>query len=192
MNPKPRSALGPVLSILLAVNGCAGHVQLKAPPANASGQERVAAYDDLRPIDYKTVTSAKGRYTDVVSLELNDGTKVRLPEDLLPLVPPDSPAAQSMRDARSYRHKNQLLALGGYGGLIGGLILAAVGGGMGSKPVAYGGLGIAIGGVICLPFVNGQANKANASTAQAYEQYDDGLRRKLDLCEEGERVVPCR
>lgn len=97
-----------------------------------------------------------------------------------------------MRDARNYRHNNQLLALGGYGGLLGGIILALAGAGMGSKPIGYGGLGIAIGGGICLPFANGQANKANASTARAYEQYDDGLRRKLDLCEEGERVVPCR
>jgi hypothetical protein len=176
----------------LAASGCAGHVQLSAPPASAPGEQRLAAYDDLRPIEYETRTSRRSGYTDVVSLELNDGTKVRLPEDLLPLVPEKSPAAQAMREARSHRHNNQLLGYGGYGGLLTGIIVALVGAGNGSKPLGYGGLGLAVGGAICLPFANRQATKANAATARAYEQYDDGLRRKLDLCEEGERVVPCR
>ena len=191
MISKPRSVV-PLLSILLVVNGCAGHVQLAAPPANAPPEVRAAAYDDLRPIEYATVSNLKSGYTDVAFLELNDGTKVKLPEDLLPLVPPDSPAAQSMRDARSQRHTNHLLALGGTVGLLAGIITALAGAGMGSKPVAYGGLGVAIGGVICIPLTNREANKMNASTARAYEQYDDGLRRRLGMCEEGGRVVPCR
>lgn len=191
MNPKRHSVV-PLLSIMLVLSGCAGHVHLAAPPANASAQERLTAYDDLHPIEYKTVTSQKTGYTDVVSLDLNNGTRVKLPEDLLPLVPADSPAAQSMREARDHRHTNQLLGFGGYGALVGGIILALAGAGTGSKVLGYGGLGIAIGGGICLPFANRQADKANAATARAYEQYDDGLRRKLDLCEEGERVVPCR
>lgn len=94
MHPKPRNSAVSLLSIVLVASGCAGHVHLTAPPTNASAQERVAAYDDLHPIEYETVTSQKGGYTDVAFLELNNGTKVRLAEDLLPLVPADSPAAQ--------------------------------------------------------------------------------------------------
>lgn len=190
MPSKPRSVIS-LLLVVLVVSGCGGHIQLTAPPANASAAERAAAYDALRPINYQTGSNEHSS-KDVAPLELNDGTKVEKPEDILALVSADSRAARSIRDAQSHAEKSQYLNLSGTAVLVAGSFLAVMGLGGGSKVVGFGGLGIAVGGGICLTFSKMETDEKKAATTRAYEQYDEGLRRRLGMCEQAGRVVPCR
>ena len=185
--------LSSLLLIPMQMLGCASHVLLEAPPANAPGEQRVEAYDDLRPMEHQiTVTTTKNSsfISDSV-LQLNNGVKVRLPEDLLPLVPANSPAAESMRTAYRERKANQWLAFSAYAGTITGLILAGVGFGTDNNALKYGGAGMVIGGVVCFPLTNYFGSQYLDSTARAYKQYDEGLRRRLNVCNDADRIVPC-
>jgi hypothetical protein len=177
--------------VVLLVSGCGGHIQLTAPPANASAAERAAAYDALRPINYQT-DSNEGSSTNVGLLELNNGTKVKEPEDILVLLPADSRSAYSIRDAQSHAKKGQYWNIAGTAALSAGSFLALMGLAKGSKLAGFGGLGIVVGGGICLTFSKRERDEKSAATTRAYEQYDEGLRRRLGMCEQEGRVVPCR
>jgi hypothetical protein len=177
----------------VVLQACAAHLQLAAPAANAPGERRVEAYDELRPIDYRLThtTSAYGSYTDVDFVQLNNGVKVESAEDLLPLVPANSGAATSMRGVISSRQKNHWFALGGVAGFLTGAIVTVAGLAGDSSTLRYGGAGLLGGALVCVSFTNYYAKQTNALTEQAYKQYDDALRRRLDVCKDGERIVPC-
>ena len=105
-----RKLAGAVVAISFASSACGGHphVGLNAPPAAASLQERGSAYEQLKPLSmHETHTTyykggavmGASRTTDY--LQLSDGRRVYHADDLLAVVPPDSPSATAAREAAS-------------------------------------------------------------------------------------------
>jgi hypothetical protein len=199
-----RAWLGVVgwVALVPVLGGCHENIVLKAPNAGAPLSERQAAYERLRPISYHQthVTYVSGStpvatetHTDY--LQLADGTRIYLPEDILPVVPADSPSARAATRSESARNTSGILR-----GL--GVVSFVVGAGVGLIPIVarepgsefdptplYVGLGaIALGGILYL-VGNGFATNANDEAATAYETYDGGLKQHLGLCEPGK---PCR
>lgn len=174
------------------LTACA-HVRLSAPTASAPGEDRVAAYEQLQPVDYQeTATSVDGTsYTSADYVLLGDGTKVTFADDLLPLVPRDSSAAESMRLSRLYRNVNHLLFGGGVIAVLGGLFLAGEGRSEGSTLLTAAGTTLAVSGVISFTLLNWSANRSSEAASKAFREYDAALRRRLHVCSRDDRVVPC-
>lgn len=195
----------------LAVQGCTAHVQLPSPPPReAPPAQRLGFYLQHRPVALNTMTSVfvnrygyAGSTTSVQGVMLADGTTVQAPEDLHPLVDPDSVTAQSAERSRHAR--------GVAGGLLaGGLVATGVGIGLlipalssvsdrassGSAGVDSGllwtsvGLSIA-GAVLALVAGYGPGATASQERVNAFAALDASLRRRLDLCENGLGVVDC-
>lgn len=92
-------------SVLSGSLGCHSHVQLSAPAATAPPHERLQAYQQLRPTQVRSVTtvatSGGGLFVSrqVTSLDLASKLRVYHPEDLLPVVPPQSATALAVKDS---------------------------------------------------------------------------------------------
>ena len=89
--------------------GCgAPHVLLKGPPADAPLQERTDAYEVLRPVGTVEKTSVTvTRFSATTNqyleyLQLNDGTRVVHPEDLSPVVTPESPTGKAIASRQQH------------------------------------------------------------------------------------------
>ncbi|MFO0626507.1 MAG: hypothetical protein U0325_12910 [Polyangiales bacterium] len=195
----------------LAAQGCGAHVQLPSPPPReAPPPQRLAFYLQHRPVALNTMTSVfvnrygyAGTTTSVQGVLLGNGTTVQMPEDLHPLVDPESVTAQSAERSRQAR--------GVAGGLLaGGLVATGVGIGLlipalssvgdrassGSGGIDNGllwtsvGLSLA-GAVLALIAGYGPGATASQERVNAFAALDASLRRRLDLCESGLGVVDC-
>src|SRR5262245_10352001 len=89
---------------------CHQHVALEAPTAAAPEAERVVAYSKLRPLSYhETKTTLTSDWAGVMTqrnvdyLQLAGGQRIYFPEDLLDVVPSDSPAGRAASDSHSSR-----------------------------------------------------------------------------------------
>lgn len=195
----------------LAVQGCGVHVQLPSPPPReAPPSQRLAFYQQHRPVALNTRTSVfvnrygyAGATTAVQGVLLADGTTVQMPEDLHPLVDPDSVTAQSAeRSQRARSHAGGLLASGLIATGVGvGLLFPALssvgdrasGGSSGDDNGLLWisvGLGLA-GAVLALIAGYGPGATASQERVNAFAALDASLRRRLDLCENGLGVVDC-
>jgi hypothetical protein len=179
----------------LALTGCASHVDLVAPPATASVQTRVEAFDKLKGISYHSTTittvgvyggASTGHSTDY--MQLANGERVYFPEDILPVVPEDSPSAKAAEASRSKRDTTRTLTWLAIASVAAGAVLAitpiaTAHNGNVDGTIVLGGLGLAIlGGAgfgIAAHFVG---ESAEDEAATAYETYDAGLAQKLNLC----------
>jgi len=193
------------LLLLAAAPGCFGpngpHVTLNAPAADAPVEDRLAAYQNLAPERMTTVhvinarnSAELGQYDE--SIEFHDGTKVVHVEDLSPVVAPESRAAKWIEKSQSSSSKGKWLMAGGIAGLFGGFALIVAdlaSNGIQRRGVPfYLGAGIGIGGLVTIPFSLGQFVESNAARSRALKHYDEGLRLRLDLCRDGQEVLPCR
>jgi hypothetical protein len=195
----------------LAAQGCGAHVQLPSPPPReAPPSPRLAFYLQHRPVALNTMTSVfvnrygyAGTTTSVQGVMLADGTTVQMPEDLHPLVDPDSVTAQSAERSRRARGVSAGLLAGGLGatGLGIALLIPALSSvgdraSSGSSGVDSGllwtsvGLSLA-GAVLALIAGYGPGATAAQERVNAFAALDASLRRRLDLCENGLGVVDC-
>lgn len=195
----------------LAVQGCAAHVQLPSPPPReAPPAQRLGFYLQHRPVALNTMTSVfvnrygyAGATTSVHGVLLADGTTVQMPEDLHPLVDPDSVTAQSAERSRHARDIAGGLLTGGLvaTGLAVALLIPALSStgdrGSGGGSDVDGGLlwtsvGLSLVGAV-LSVIAGYGPGATASRERlnAFTALDASLRRRLDLCENGLGVVDC-
>src|SRR5687768_11634471 len=127
-------ALVYAVAFSLVLNGCHAHVQLRAPEATASPEERMQAFARLRPtamqqtahyqISRYGAVSYAGTSTDY--LQLADGTRVYHAGDILPVVAPDSPSARSAEESESAASTANTLSTLGWVGMIGGAVLMLV------------------------------------------------------------------
>jgi hypothetical protein len=188
-------ALRVVVALLMALaTGCYPHVQLSLPPPGASLDARAEAYEKLRPemmhsttVVAQGVVSTSSRSMDY--LKLADGTLVRYPEDLRPLVRKESPTAKHIDRSTSRRTLAIVLA-----GTMVALLATGVGLGISyvmaepdarSKPVLIG-AGVAIGAGIGVGITGQWAGTSSSDAAEdAYRSYDAELRHQLGL--EGKR-----
>jgi hypothetical protein len=188
---------------LLLLPGCAEHLELRAPPASAPTSERVGAYNELRGLSYHettvttvgTIGAATSHSTDY--MQLANGGRVYYPEDLLPVVPEDSPSARAAHASRSKRDTAGMLTLGSVLSVAAGAVLVILpitqsdGGHINGTPILFG-LGLALVGGIgfgIASHVVGQSAQDEAATA--YETYDNSLLQRLNLCAQGDAVGDC-
>ncbi|MGC4093363.1 MAG: hypothetical protein QM756_36815 [Polyangiaceae bacterium] len=191
--------------LALSAAGCHEHVGLNAPAAQAPFDERVDAYKGLRPLSlHEThITYLQGgvpvgasRQTDY--LQIANGRRVYYPEDILPVVDSASPSALAAQESESARSTgNTLMAVAGGGYVLGlGVMLYPVlqtrepGEGINTTPLILG-AGIAIASSIVYLVGRSFHSSANDEAATAFETYDDGLRKRLRLCREGNQVNDC-
>jgi uncharacterized membrane protein YedE/YeeE len=192
-----------VTSAALAA-GCVPHASLTAPAARAPATERLGAYERLSSrARQDTVTVATlwrlpvSRTTDFIAL--GDGSRVYHAEDLLAVVPPDSPtarAAERSRHARKVSH-------GWLGAVIAGTLVgtAFVYAGFASDDwdsaedglptLTWVGLGLAAAGSLSWIPQMYYARVSNDEKVSAFATYNDSLRKQLSLCVDGLRVIDC-
>ena len=195
----------------LAVQGCGAHVQLPSPPPReAPPAQRLGFYQQHRPVALNTMTSVfvnrygyAGTTTSVQGVLLADGTTVQMPEDLHPLVDPDSVTAQSAERSRRARGVTAGLLAGGLAatGLGIALLFPALSSvsdrsSSGSSGLDNGllwtsvGLSLA-GAVLALIAGYGPGATASQERVNAFAALDASLRRRLDLCENGIGMIDC-
>jgi hypothetical protein len=130
------------------------------------------------------------------ALRLNDGTRVRYPVDLLPVVASDSRAATAIHESRSAASLGNALTYGGLAALVSGLVVSVASlASAGPRDLGapfYGGVGLGVGGLLTLLVGQGYGAKSDAAGIEAMKHYDEGLLRKLDLCPDDQAVSPCR
>lgn len=191
------TALGLAL-LVSAMVGCRGHTQLAAPAATADIEQRLAAYERLRGTElHRTHVYYGGRYSTTRAdyFKLADGTYIDHPEDLLPVVPADSRTATAAKEA----HSEEAAAQGWFWAWIGCTVASSV---IIMSPLVADDLSMTgpslwIGsGLTAIGMVGGimgivKHRSANRQAATAYENYNEDLRRRLNLCVEDDTVFGC-
>lgn len=194
-----RGASISALIYLVTAAGCAAspHVHLVAPAANAPAAERVAAYERLRGLAASEieVTGARGDADGPSAdfLALGSGEVVTHAEDLVPVVAPESDTAHAARRAAR-------LEGAAWPWQVAGLVVGVAGLALGSYALVTDdgaalpllGLGLAFTGtgLAAIPTIHDE-QRAEAERISAFTHYDADLRRRLDLCADGLRVVAC-
>jgi hypothetical protein len=178
---------GQLLAVVFSCTlfACRSHVALSAPQPSAPVAERVQAYDQL-PV---------GSYRSVDYLQLANGARVYYPDDLLPIVPPDSPTAKAVDASVSKRHTATGLGYGAIGAFVGGAALAIIPFAAShgeTKSTLLPGIGIAlIGGIGLSIAAKVVGASAEDEAATAFETYHDSLVRRLNLCVRADQIGEC-
>lgn len=182
-------------------NGCSRpHVVLPAVTPNMTPEQRVQMFNELHSTGEDTTTtsfcmprscSTKTEKT----LHLVNGTQVYHPEDLLPLVGPDSITARAVSNVRTHRRRALVYT---------GISLASVVGFIPigriaienretsfSTPEKLGlvavGVGLLVGGFGTWY----HDHQATEYWGEANENFNVGLAQRLGVCTSGFAVVPC-
>lgn len=191
-------ALG--LTVVVGLNACTAHVDFAAPAVRLTPYQRVAMFNALRGVAETTVTTTTcrgtggcARYT-TKHMALANGAVVDAPEDLLPLLPSDSEAAQHVRAAASAGDHALWWS-------VGTLLVASVGGlayvyESESATTSVETRRISGGVTILAVLVGGLASFHARSisldeTSLAFHYYNEGLAKRLAICVAGLAVVPC-
>ncbi len=196
------------LLLTTLTSGCfVQHVRLAAPAATAPLDERMAAYRGLQPVALsQTLVHQRnqygayvGSYVQTNHLQLRVGALVQTPEDLLPVVLPDSPTARFaqsyLRSRRGARWSWVTSALLSGIGL--GITLSAVSAidtgsdAQFNRRLIMGGVVSGVGIVAMLPaYIFGF--RANRDRVAAFSAYPHDLPARLGLCEdERDEVFDC-
>ena len=183
------------LAVLLSASGCYAHVQLQAPPPSAPLQARVKAYNALKATSYSLVET-RDQYGILLRrqpnlLNLADGKEVHYPEDLLPVVAPDSACALAVkRYLPAVRTAHMLSAVGytvafGAGAWmlasLGNLGSSAGGANTGLTQFEVAGAVSLTGALVAAIARLVWGSRADAAAEAAYRSYDQGLRARLRI-----------
>jgi hypothetical protein len=192
----------PVLALMFTA--CAPHVVLAVPPATAPVVERERAYEQLKAESVHQTTfihSAESRMSDskfTDYLTLANGQRVYFPEDIEPVVAPNSPADVAARSSASKHSWAFGLAMGAIGALATGAVISALAlsnreaNGDIDMTLLFTGLGVGLGGGVLF----GSAAKAFHSLAEAdgetaFGAYNSALIEKLQICVRDHSVAEC-
>lgn len=187
-----------VVVVVVALAACAEpHVALHGPTATTTPAERVAMFHALERAGQDTIQISRnnGPYQLAgARLVLGDGTRVELPEDLLPVVPPDSDTARAARASSAVGHRANTWMYIGFGALAASVITVVA---VETERVSIGApdgylfAGAAL--VTGLPFfaARQQRQEELQLRMQAFTTYTRDLGIKLDVCAHGLEVVPC-
>lgn len=198
-----------VISALLVVAACTPaqrpHHALVAPSPTAPEAERLAAHERLFA-RADAVSGIRGAMSTEY-LILGDGTRVYHPEDLIPAVDAASPtaraAARSAAAAEAARRRQSKVDVAWYvataGMLIGtSLLIAGVASDDGTTLATTGTgliIGSGLGGVTAGWLLAGDLRErhveAKEERVSAFATYNSDLVKRLELCEQGDDVVPC-
>jgi hypothetical protein len=184
--------------VVVALAACAEpHITLHGPTAATTPAERVAMFHALERAGQDTIQISRnnGPYQLAgAQLVLGDGTRIELPEDLLPVVPPDSDTARAARASAAVGHRANTWMYIGFGALAASIVtLVAVQTGSVNIGVPdeylFGGAAL----VTALPFfaARQQRQEELQLRMQAFSTYTRDLGIELDVCAHGLEVVPC-
>jgi len=181
------------------------HVMLPTVSPNLTSEQRVQMFNELYATWEKTTNCGGG--VACKALYLANGVRVYHPEDLLPVVGPESITARAVRDVHKARRK----ALG-----YSGVALASLAGlitivsfwfersrfgqtypGFDEMPFRFSSsekVGLLVTGAGTLVGIFGSWHynrQAGASWGEVNESYNAGLAQRLAVCISGFAVVPC-
>ena len=183
--------------VVLACAGCHSHVQLRVPPRTAPLRERVAAARKLLP-KVMSSTYQGGVKTSVDFLQLNDGRRVYYPQDLLPVVAPDSPTASAAKTAASNRkwatratYSGVPLFVTGLGYTMHTLVTNSQNNEEFSKPKLMLGGTLIVASVVAGVVYAIMSTRAADETTTAYTTYEDALLDNLRICIEKKEIYDC-
>jgi hypothetical protein len=173
-------------------------VRLDPPRPDITPEERVKLFLAMRPTATGTFSQDGTVVSNTIFLgdekNIDDRIEVEAPEDLEPLVGPDSETMQHARASVRARHKASLgekvtLAL-----LAAGLVTS--GGIIGSPPwgipTKWIGLSMVIGGLaVGWPLTRHWARQELRLRREAFSTYTRDLGARLNVCAHGTQVIPC-
>lgn len=197
--------LAAALSALALIPAACGepHVQLESPGRGAPLVERQKSYERLRPAGTSqrvivTTSDASGSSSTHTSIILSNGETVHHAEDVLPVVPADSPTAEAARRHAYHRRWDSVgwtLSTMGVLVALGSIVIPVVNELDEPNPspdIWWPGV---IGGVVGVVVGSGIAyyhgRRARDSKIAAFATYDESLRAHLDICVEGTRLFDC-
>jgi hypothetical protein len=181
------------------VIGCSTnhHVNIPAPPASLTPEQRVQAFDTYRQagrgVEWTTTCGKGGCMSSSEDiLVLHNGQEVRHAADLLPVLAPDSEAAREAQAAQAAEHRSSFWKHITFAGFVGFLVVTGVGFHYDSDPLLVlgigGGLGTMLGGGI--GWVKNDIEVTDR-TKTVFAQYDESLAKRFEVCVNGLAVVPC-
>lgn len=190
-------------SVLLA--GCmrGPHVQLSSPPASAPSEERLAAFENLQPQSTAGTVTVAGsqpvaQTTDFIVL--GDGRRVYHANDLVAVVPADSPTARAGRNSQAAQDRGDTWYKVALGIALVGVAMttysALTAGDPGDEdfgpgPLFVVGLGVAGAGIGTGFFAGREYKIAHDERVTAFSTYRKDLMKGLDLCVDGLELKPC-
>lgn len=184
-------------AFFLIVAGCQQqyHVRLEPPRPGITPQERVELFWRRRPTAHGFATSEGELLNQTMFLgdqQLGiEQIEVVSPEDLEPLVGPDSETMQHARRSIVARDKAELWSRASMvallAGFVGGIALSATDSGLGWYSFAGG----AVTSGILYTFQRRAAREELTWRKRAFSTYTRDLGTLLDVCAQGTKVVPC-
>jgi hypothetical protein len=196
--------------VTVLLGACRAHVDLEPLPPRLTREQRMNAFEKLRPQERSTEIAVSCRGTACSTainpmLVLGDGTEIQEPDDLLVVVPPDSETARAAARAARVRSQRTWLAVGTVLGAFAGLAMFTYEGWRSHQEfasgnadestlgsLAYVGLGVGLGsalvGYIGHHYLQG---RENAHKRRAFASYETDLASRLQICATGLRLVPC-
>jgi hypothetical protein len=185
-------------ALVVVLAACAEpHVVLHGPSATTTPAERVAMFHALERtgMDTLEVSRNHGPYELAgAQVVLANGTRVELPEDLLPVVPEDSETARAARASADVGHRANTWMYIGVGALAASIVtLVAVESGSVNLDVSDEYLFPGAALVAGIPFYVSHVERTEEMQlrVQAFSTYTRDLGLRLDVCAHGLEVVPC-
>jgi hypothetical protein len=185
-------------ALLLCVAACAEpHVMLKAPAPNITAAERVAMFKALEPTKRETLTISRDHGPKQLAgagLILGNGSEIQLPEDLLPVVAPDSDTARAARASAAAGHRADTWMYIGYA-----VAVTSVAGLVAyetrdmDRAFSDGYLWGAAFGATAIPLYLAHRDRHEELQLrmQAFSTYTRDLGMRLDVCAHGLEVIAC-
>jgi hypothetical protein len=184
-------------AIVICLAACADpHVTLKAPAPNITPAERVAMFKALEPVGHETVEVSQNHgpwHLASTTLILADGTHVVVPQDLLPVVAPDSDTARAARASAAARHRVKTWLYVGIGATIASAVVLGsfVFGGSSPVPEEYLFPGAALATAVPFYAARHEHQEELQLRMQAFSTYTRDLGMRLDVCAHGLEVIAC-
>lgn len=192
--------LGLGLGLVVAACGAPSveHVELAPLPPSPTPDQRVWIFNAVRPrgeLTESTTTCDRhgGCFTTTNgAIVLPDGRTVRDPEDLAPLVAPQSGTLVHAHKASRAAGRLAWWGAGAITALVGGFLVSMNGHDNGNDTELEIGLGVAVGGLM-LGAMAGyiERDTINDERRAAFASYPNDLAARLSLCPSGQLVMPC-
>jgi hypothetical protein len=178
--------------------GCLGHTTLPVPPPTLTAEQRVLWFNSLAGRTEQTTWTFQTRTGFVSDIQktmtLANGTEIEAPEDVLPVVAPDSATARHARAALEEREHGDRWREVAVGVLVGALVISTARNT--SNPfedrwdAAIWGSAAAFG--LFSSIASGDSYRHAARQAGfAFESYTKDLADRLQICVLNMQLVPC-
>jgi hypothetical protein len=188
--------LGLVVVVVAACGASVDHIAVTPLPPNPTPDQRMWFWEAYRPrgdvIEYVTRCYHGCSTTKNKVIQLADGRVVHDPEDLAPLVAPDSRTLREAHRANSTAQSGRWWTLGGLAMIAGGLVLGADGNQSDDTTERNVGIGVMVVG-LATAVIAGSITRSTVYDARsaAFAWYPHDLADNLHVCFNGTTVTPC-